>query len=45
MWVSGSNEAPPQFAPPLVPGNSTVGFSPIGVKMGAKNAPSISLAQ
>src|SRR5262249_7230976 len=31
VWVSGSNEAPPQLAPPLVPGNSTVGFRPVGV--------------
>ena len=28
--VTGSNEPPPQFAPPFVPGNITVGCSPTG---------------
>src|SRR5947207_2862241 len=43
--ASGSYGAPPQFAPPLVPGNSTVGFKPIGVKMSPNTAPSTSLLQ
>ena len=31
--VVGSKEPPPQFDPPFVPGNITVGFSPIGSYM------------
>ena len=45
VCVCGSNDAPPQFAPPLVPGNRTVGFRPRGVNSVPKTAPSISLLQ
>ncbi len=43
--VSGSNDAPPQLAPPLVPGNSTVGFNPMGVYNAPNTAPSAIFAQ
>src|SRR5260370_32668763 len=45
VCVSGSHDAPPQLAPPFVPGNSTVGFKPTGVKISPKTAFSTSLAQ
>src|SRR5436305_11814692 len=45
VWVSGSNDAPPQLAPSLVPGNRTVGFRPRGVNKVPKTAPSMSLLQ
>src|SRR5579864_1825118 len=45
VCVSGSHDAPPQLAPPFVPGNSTVGFKPTGVKISPKIAFSTSLAQ
>src|SRR5574342_697966 len=45
VLVSGSKDAPPQFAPPLVPGNKIVALSPIGVYKPPNAAPSVKPAQ